>query len=99
MPNFHVGTINAQAPTTVSVGTSSTSILADTPARVGVTIMNISSSTVYIGIANAPTLYAGITLMPNGGVWNMDEYMFTNQAISGIAHSVGSIVSVQEFIR
>lgn len=100
MPNFHVGTINASPPSNVLVGSSSGQIIAENINRQGLVLVNLSSSTVYLGLdANTAVLNAGIVLMPNGGAWVMDEYNYNNRQVTGIAHSANNIVTIQEFIR
>ena len=99
MPGNILGTINANPPTNVLVGTSSGVVIAENLSRQGLILTNISGSTVYLALMGfTATLHAGIALNPNGGVWVMDEYNFNNSAINGIAHSAGNIVSIQEFI-
>lgn len=98
MPNFHVGTTSASAPTNALAGTSSSTIVAQKLNRVGLVITNISGGTIYLGLAgNAAVLQAGISLVANGGVWVMDEFNFNNEAVTAIAHTAGSIVAIQEF--
>lgn len=99
MPNFHSGTIQPQAPAQVSVGASSTTLVAANTDRVGLIVVNISSGTIYLGLNNAAVLGAGIALNANGGVWVMDEYSYTNDVINAIAHSANTAVSIQQFVR
>ena len=99
MPDFHVGTINAQVPSAAGVGTVSEVIVAENVDRVGLMITNISDGTIYLGIGNTATLKAGIVITPGGGAWSMDEYSYSNQAITAIAHSSTLIIAFQQFIR
>ena len=100
MPNFHTGTVNASAPSNVLIGATSGVAVVANANRQGLIIANISSSTMYLGLAgNDAVLNSGIVLIPNGGVWTMDEYNFNNEAIEAIAHSANNILCVQEFIR
>ena len=100
MPNIHVSTINASAPANVLVGTTSAAAIAENINRVGLVLTNVSSSTMYLGLAgNTAVLVSGITLTPNGGVWSMDEYSYNNEAINAISHTAGSVLAFQEFIR
>lgn len=98
-PSFTVGTINAQAPGRGYVGTTSEIIVPETIDRVGLTVVNTSTQTIYLGINNTATLSAGIVLTGSGGAWSMDEYSFTNQAITAIAHAATITVAFQQFIR
>lgn len=98
MPNFHTGTISASAPTNALVSTSSSTIVPANNNRVGLIVVNLSSSTVYIGLSgHDATLNAGIAILGSGGNWNMDDYTYTKDAVKAIAHSAGNIITVQEF--
>ena len=100
MPNIYVGTINAEGPTNALVGTTSGTIIAETIGRVGLTLVNISSGTIYLAFQGlTATLNAGTVLTPNGGSFTMDEYNYSNGTINGISTLANSIVAVQQFIR
>lgn len=100
MPNFHTGTINASPPTNALVSGTSSTVVPQNINRQGLVITNLSTSTMYLGLAgNAAVLNSGITLMPNGGLWVMDEYNYNNEAVAAIAHSSGNILAIQELIR
>lgn len=88
--------LTANAPTTVSVGTTSTTIVAANASRKGLIIQNISVSQVSIGIGTTASLGNGITLYP-GGTWYMDEFSFSAAQINGDAAVAASAVTVQEF--
>jgi len=99
MPNIFAGQVNASAPTNVLVGTSSGTAVAANNDRVGLVIVNISDSTIYIGLGgNAAVLKSGIALT-TGGDWSMDDYTFNNEVVTAIAHTANSVISFQEFIR
>lgn len=100
MPNLLTGTINPSAPTNAIAGVSSAQLVASNNNRVGLVLVNVSSSTVYLGLNNATaTINAGIVLGPNGGVWVMGEYTYNNGTINAIGHAAGNVVCVQEFVR
>lgn len=100
MPNIHTGQTSVNPPSNALVGASSSVLITQNISRVGLTLVNLSSSTVYLGLSNnAAVLNAGIVLLPNGGSWTMDEYSFNNETINAIAHGAGNIVAVQEFVR
>jgi hypothetical protein len=100
VPNIHVGTINAKAPTSVSVGTSSATAVSQTIDRVGLVVTNLSDGTIYLGLCgNTAVLGAGISLTAGGGVWSMDEFSYQNEAVTAIAHSASSHLAIQEFVR
>lgn len=96
--NFHAGSVSALAPAQAAVAATSTAVVAENSQRVGMVLMNLSSGTIYIGINNAAVVGSGITLLPNGGVWTMDEYNFIKEPINAIAHSAGSLLAIQEFV-
>jgi len=100
MPNIHTGQINASAPSSTLVITSSDTVVSANLNRLGLVLTNISDSTIYIGLAgHEAKLNAGIALNPSGGVWVMDEYNFNNEKVQAIAHTANSILTIQEFIR
>ena len=102
MPNFEIGTISANSPQQVAVGTSSAAIVAaslsgDTTSRVGLVVTNLSTGTIYLAFRHAAVLGSGIPLLPSGGNFSMDDYNYTKEAVNGIAHSASSLVSFQEY--
>ena len=97
MPNFLSGTIMPLAPTSIAVGISSTQLVAFNSIRAGLTVINSSTGTIYLGLGNIAVLNAGIALNPSGGTWVMDEYTYTNGQINAIAHAAATSVAVQEF--
>lgn len=96
--NIHSGSASALAPSQASVGASSTSVVSENLQRVGLVLMNLSAGTIYLGLNNPAVLGSGITLLPDGGVWTMDEYNFIKEPINAIAHSAGSLLAIQEFV-
>lgn len=97
MPHIEVGTISANQPDRVGVGTASEVIIPENLSRVGLIVTNISDQTIYLGIGNTATLSAGIVLTPAGGVWSMDDYTYSKEAITAIGHSGTLVVAFQEF--
>ena len=98
-PNLLVYTINAETPSRVGVGTVSEIVIPANNNRVGLVVTNISDQTIYLGINNTATLSAGIVLTPGGGAWSMDEYTYSNQPITAIAHASTLVIAFQEFSR
>lgn len=97
MPNIFVGRIQSSAPSQVSVGVASAQAVASNENRVGLILTNISTGTIYLAFAsNAAVLGSGIVLTPNGGIFNMDEYSFTKEAVNAIAHAASSGLAIQE---
>lgn len=97
MSGPYVSIVDGQAPANALATTTSAVVLAANPNRRGLVISNASTGTVWIGINNTATLNAGIMLAASVGTWSMDDYTYTNQAITAIAHAAGSIISIQEF--
>jgi hypothetical protein len=87
--------LNANAPGVVTIGTSTTVLLAANASRTGLAITNISSNTIYLGFGVSAVLGSGIALLP-GGVFTMDEYSFYRGAINAIS-AVSSQLNYQEF--
>ena len=89
--------LTGNAPAAVSVGITSTSVLAANASRNGAVFTNTSSHTISFGLSgNAAVLNSGITLSPNG-TWVMDKFTFTTGAITAIASAASSNLAVQEF--
>ncbi len=83
------------APTTASVGTSSTTILAANASRAGLYLTNTTAYQISLGFnGNAAAYQNGITLFPGETFW-MDEYSFSTGAVSAIS-SVATYIGVQE---
>ena len=59
---------------------------------------NISDRTMYLGVGNTATLRAGIVLTGGGGVWSMDDYTYSKEAITAIGDAATLTIAFQEFI-
>lgn len=88
-------TLTPDAPTSATVGMASSQILAANAARTGLVIVNLSSTTVSFGLGVSAVLNSGISLT-GGGIWEMDSFLFTTDAIFAIASDTTSL-SIQEF--
>ncbi len=100
MPNILSGTITGLAPTSIDVDSTSKTVVAQNYSRVGLVLMNLASGTVYIAFGtNSAVVGSGITLLPSGGSWSMDEYSYTKDDINAIAHSDNSQLAIQEFVN
>lgn len=86
------------APTGTVIDLSSVQVASANANRTGFVLINVGSGWVSLGLGTAAILYAGVTLSPNGGTFEMDEYMFCNSAIYGIASITGTVLTIQEFI-
>lgn len=85
------------APATATAGVGSGNIVGANANRRGLVVSNTSANRIFLAFgANNATLNRGIYLGP-GGVWVMDTYTFTTQAVNAIASGAGSTVSIQEF--
>lgn len=85
------------APATATAGVASGNIVAANSNRRGLVISNTSANRLFLAFgANNAVLNRGIYLSA-GGVWVMDTYTFTTQAVNAIASGAGSTVSIQEF--
>lgn len=86
-----------QTATFATVGVVSGQVVPANPARTSLRLVNTSSNRISLGLGAAAVLDSGLTLMPGGGVWNMDQFDFTTAAIFAIAAGAGSNLSIQEF--
>lgn len=85
------------APSSVPVGVTSTSVLSANSSRKGLVLTNTSNRVISLGLNGVPAvLNSGITLQP-GGIWVMDSYTFTTGAITAIASGAASNLAIQEF--
>jgi hypothetical protein len=90
------GNLNVSAPTAVSVGTSSTAVVALNATRQGLVLVNTSNGIISLGFGTAAVLNSGITLLPYGS-FCMDEYSFNIDAVNAIASVAASNLTVQEY--
>lgn len=99
MPNLFTGTVEAQPPTQIDVDTVSKTIIVDTPTRTGLVLTNLSDGTIYIAFgANPAVLNSGIAVLPGGGNFSMDEFVYSKEIVSAIAHTNNSLLAIQEFV-
>lgn len=88
--------LTSNAPTGVTVGTTSVSVLASNASRKGAVIINTTNKTISLAVGTAAILNSGITLLP-GGTWVMDEFTFTTGELFAISSNTGGNLSIQEF--
>lgn len=98
-PSIYAGTISGNTPSMAGVGTVSEIVIPENTQRVGLVVVNISNQTIYLAVGQTATLKAGLVLTANGSVWNMDEYTYSKDAITAIAHAATLVISFQEFIN
>ncbi len=87
---------NATTPIATKVGTSSIQILSANPKRSGLAVVNLSLNIISLTFGHPAILNGGISLLP-GDAFNMDQFLFTTQAMNAIASAPNSALSVQEF--
>ncbi len=87
----------AATPSSASVGTSSSQVVAANASRKGLIIINLSANTISLGIGTAAVLNSGITLTALGSVWQESEYDYVTGAINAISSVAASAISIQEF--
>jgi hypothetical protein len=84
------------APTTASVGTTSTLILGANANRKGLYLSNTTAQQISLGFnGNAAGYQLGITLFPGEKFW-MDEYSFSTGAIYAITSGTAAYIGIQE---
>jgi len=88
--------ITGSTPTSVSVGTSSTSVLSSNPNRTALAITNTSVNIVFLAFDNTAVLNSGIALYPGGSV-TFDEKV-PKGAINAIATAASSNIAIQSFV-
>ncbi len=82
-------------PTSVTVDTNSTEILAASDTRMYACIVNDSDNTIYLAVGADAVMNKGIRLNANGGSFEMTRINLCDQAVNGITLSPGN-VTVQE---
>lgn len=90
--------LTPSAPTTATVGTSSSLVVSSNSSRTGLIIVNLSLNVVSLGFgSNSAVLDSGATLTTLGSVFQMSEYDYTIGAVNAIASATGSVISIQEY--
>lgn len=95
-----VGTKTALTPATpaaVSVGVTTTVVLAADATRKGCYLTNTSTGYISLGFGANAVLYSGITLNPGGGAFWLDEYNFVTGAINAISSVAASNLGIQAY--
>lgn len=96
VPSSTASALTPLAPNNATIGTSSGQIIAANANRRGLTICNLSSNRLFLGLGTAALSAKGICIQP-GWTWEMEAHNFTTAAINGLASGAGSIISYQEF--
>jgi hypothetical protein len=84
------------APTFATVGLASGLVLAANLDRRSVRMINTSANIISLAFGFPAVLYSGLTLFPSG-VYNMDDYDFSEYDIFGIASGAASNLAIQEY--
>lgn len=87
----------ASAPDTATVTDTTSEILPANTDRKGAVIVNDSNLTIYLSFEVDAIVGSGIRLNSAGGVFTMDAFTFTTQAINAIAASGSNNITIQEF--
>lgn len=85
------------APSAVSVGVTTTVVLAADATRKGCYLTNTSTGYISLGFGANAVLYSGITLNPGGGAFWLDEYNFVTGAINAISSVAASNLGIQVY--
>lgn len=98
MAGVFTTTVTAATPLQVSIGATSAEAVPQNNYRVGMLLTNISDSTIYLAFGvNPAVIGSGVPLLPRGGNFSMDDYIYTKESVNAIAHTANSALAVQEF--
>jgi hypothetical protein len=81
--------------TSVTIGNTSTLVLAEGMGRLHALITNDSDETIYLGIGAAAVMNKGIRLNANGGVFDTSQSALYTHAIYAICTSGGKNICLQ----
>lgn len=93
--SFTGGRVATWVTTNVSVGSTSTAVLAERLTRKYLCLSNDSNETIYISIENAAEMNKGIMLSPGASLEFTGPYLFTNK-MYGICSSGTKNLAVME---
>lgn len=80
-----------------TVDTTSTKIINYNKKRRGLVLTNTGANPVFIGIGEAAVANQGLYILGSGGIWEMDNFTFTNRQLFGIAIGGATNIAIQEF--
>jgi len=98
LSRFPLLILTYSVPANVSVGSSTTVILAANAARKYLAIVNDSDEAIYLAFGAAAVMNRGIRLNANGGCFEAIGANLTQQAINGICATGTKNITVQEAI-
>lgn len=90
--------LTASSPTAASVGVATGQAVAANASRKGLVLVNTSANNISLGFGAAAVLNSGITLMPNGGTFVMDQYTHSTAVVNAIAGGAASNLAIQEYV-
>ena len=91
------------AQKTVSLGVAAAEIVPNNPDRLGLTIINLSTNSVYLALDNSVSSSKGMLLVPTGGSATFsleDDFQMVGWAIWGVASGAASplyVIEVTEY--
>ncbi len=91
--------VKYSAPASVSVGTSTTVVLAENGARTYLLLVNDSDTTIYLAVGAPAVVNKGIRVNANGGAFEMIRDVggnFSHQAVNAISSAAGKNLTIQE---
>lgn len=89
--------LTASSPTFATVGVASAQAVASNANRKGLTLVNTSSSTIYLAFGGATAVIGSGTPIRPYGSFSMSEYDYTTGAVNAIATGASSNLTVQEY--
>ena len=88
--------LTPSSPTFATVGVSSAQAVAANTNRKGLILTNNSTANISLGFGVVAVSGSGVVLYP-GGVFFMDEFMYTTAAVNAIATAASANLGVQEW--
>lgn len=82
-------------PATAAPSVTASTVVASNSARAGLIISNVGSEIAYLAIGDTAEVGKGFALFPNT-TWSMDEYTFSQEAISAITVTGTTTLAIQE---
>lgn len=84
------------APGSVSVGDSTTVVVAENTKRAGLILVNDSDTTIFLALGFAAVLNKGIRLNSAGGVYEINWTNMSHQSVNAISSVAGKNLTVLE---
>ena len=87
--------VNYSAPSSVTVGTTSTRVVAENPQRTFLQLVNISDENIFLAFGQKAVLNKGLCLIPNG-VFTMVQENLSLLNMTAICTSGSKTLTIQE---